>query len=149
MEKFKESKKTVELTYDEARSMYFSGNEALKTIAIIAFGKLAFMDENEIGELISSVIPCKESIMMQPEDDKVVQEYAIMRALANWFNCGWVKTDSNSGYFIGGFDKSGNPFIYKHQQAVYRYGIYFKNEEDARTAFKMTKNYLENIYGKE
>lgn len=143
--------RTLNVTIEQAREWYKSGNRALETLALSVYTQ----EELELNyKLIESTVR-RECVCMYiaSENTKKALTAAKLDTIAKCFNKSWRRTTSNTGYFIGGYNICGKPLrevtkgigIYRHDSVVYAGITYFKTEEDAVKAVKMLGDEVKNL----
>lgn len=128
------TKACLEVTLEQAREWYESGNEDLKKLALTAFSE---------EMLIPSFLEVLES-----EKWTVSEQFAslaLLQLTANYLNKGWSKTEGNTGYFLGrGSSLSGKTetdikgvYVVMHQNVKYPGVVYFRTVADVQKAVKI------------
>ena len=143
--------RTINITIEQAREWYESGNRALETLALSVYTQ----EELELNyKLIEPKVRRQCSCLYFPvEDEKKFSTMTKLATIAKYYNKSWKRTTSNTGYFIGGYNICGRPLrevskgvgIYKHDSVLYTGITYFKTEEDAVKAAKMLSDELKNL----
>lgn len=136
------TKAYLEVTLEQAREWYESGNEDLKKLALTAFSEEVLVPS--LGEILESeknwdvlFLPLGVSEQTKP--------LICLQIVANYLNNGWNKTESNSGYFLGrGSSLSGKTetdikgvYVGMHQNVKYLGVVYFRTVADAQKAVKI------------
>lgn len=116
------TKAYLEVTLEQAREWYESGNEDLKKLALTAFSE-------------EMLIPSFKEIVESEEDygftSSNISSLASLQIVANK---GWIKTEGNTGYFLGkGSSLSGKTetdikgvYVAMHQNVKYPGVVYFR-----------------------
>lgn len=132
----------LEVTLEQAREWYESGNEELKKLALTAFSKEMlipsleeiFKSENDWGVLLLPL-----GILEQNKS------LICLQIVANYLNNDWNKTENNIGYFLGrgsSLSKLAETdikglYVGMHQSVKYPGIVYFRTEADAQKAVKI------------
>ncbi len=99
------TKACLEVTLEQARKWYESGNKDLKKLALTAFSEEmlipSFLEVLESEKWTVSALPKSAS--------EQLASLALLQLTANYLNKGWSKTEGNTGYFLG----KGSSFIWK------------------------------------
>lgn len=131
------TKAYLEVTLEQAREWYESGNEDLKKLALTAFSEEmlipSFLEVLESEKWTVSALPKSTS--------EQFASLALLQLTANYLNKGWSKTEGNTGYFLGkGSSLSGKTEtdikgVVMHQNV--KYPGYFRTVADAQKAVKI------------
>lgn len=93
------TKACLEVTLEQAREWYESGNEDLKKLALTAFSEEMLIPsfkeivESEEDYGFWNILVCPPSMTLS--------SLASLQIVANYLNKGWSKTEGNTGYFLG------------------------------------------------
>lgn len=135
------TKACLEVTLEQAREWYESGNEDLKKLALTAFSEEmlipSFLEVLESEKWTVSALP--KSVSEQ------FASLAILQLTANYLNKGWSKTEGNTGYFLGKgsslFGKAETDikgvYVVMHQNVKYPGVVYFRTVADVQKAVKI------------
>lgn len=134
------TKACLEVTLEQAREWYESGNEDLKKLALTAFSE---------EMLIPSFLEVLESALPKSASEQLAS-LALLQLTANYLNKGWSKTEGNTGYFLGkGSSLSGKTetdikgvYVVMHQNVKYPGVVYFRTVADVQKAVKILGNKL-------
>lgn len=137
------TKACLEVTLEQAREWYESGNEDLKKLALTAFSE---------EMLIPSFLEVLESEKwtLPKSASEQFTSLALLQITANYLNKGWSKTEGNTGYFLGrGSFLSGKTetdikgvYVVMHQNVKYPGVVYFRTVADVQKAVKILGNKL-------
>lgn len=136
------TKACLEVTLEQARKWYESGNEDLKKLALTAFGEEMLIPS--FGEILESKKDW-DVLFLPLEVSGQTRSLICLQIVANYLNNGWNKTESNCGYFLGkGSSLSGKTetdikgvYIGMHQNVKYPGVVYFRTVADAQKAVKI------------
>lgn len=134
--------KNIQVTIEQAREWFNSNNQALRTLAINAFGeeRLSMTYESIRCKVASlSLATCVEVPALE---ESAFQANAKLAIMARYFNGSWHRNADNTGYFIGarrGITCGTGPIatinnlvgVYKHDTVLYGGIVYFKSANDA------------------
>lgn len=145
--------RNISITLEQARKWYFGDNETLKTLALSAY------DESELCnsyDYICQHINISFSILLVPSQDKnTFTSLAKLSTIAAYYNGAWIKTEYNTGYFLGKSNINVNAtstshkniYIFRHDNVKYPGIVYFKNKEDVIKALHiLNKEDLNNLF---
>lgn len=136
--------KKIDLSLEEAKALYKSGNSQFKRLALSAFTE-SELTEVTFDEIIERVIVDTKPIYMPREYKSEVNLLLRFATIAQFYNKGWKRTCYNTGYFITPVSvKVNNKRTYQlgvrsHCNVVHPGIIYFRKHEDAICAIKMLK----------
>lgn len=145
------SKRTLEVSLDQAIKWYNSGNSTLKNLALSAYSKEELeMSYQTIKSNIYTQSVCLE-IPRSNREECALKAYSKLRLLAYAFNAGWTMRVGSVGYFIAKDECRSNSKLenlsflsanYNHRirnhNTVMQAGVvYFKNEKDAVKAYRI------------
>lgn len=157
--------RTIKVNKDTAISWYHSDNIILKTLALQAFSKEE-LEIPSIPEMIKIILNSGEYDITTTQRTQLqalrgrsillISAPKLLRVIALYFNNGWRKTVSNTGYFISKRNWSGyqiresldgNWGIVKHETVYYPL-TYFKDKKGCEKAFNILKelNKLDSLY---
>lgn len=139
------TKACLEVTLEQAREWYESGNEDLKKLALTAFSEEMLIPsfkeivESEEDYGFWNILVCPPSMAEQ------LSSLSSLQIVANYLNKGWIKTEGNTGYFLGkGSSLSGKTetdikgvYVAMHQNVKYPGIVYFRTVADAQKAVKI------------
>lgn len=134
--------KKIDLSLEEARALYKSGNLQFKKLALSAFTE-SELTEVTFNEIIEQVIIDEKSVYIPREYKSEVNLLLRLAAIAQFYNKGWKRTCCNTGYFITPVSVTiNNKHTYQlgvksHCNVVHPGIIYFRRPEDAMYAIKM------------
>ena len=137
------TKAYLEVTLEQAREWYESGNEDLKKLALTTFSEEMLIPSFlEVLEWTVSALPRSTS--------EQFASLALLQLTANYLNKGWSKTEGNTGYFLGkGSSLSGKTetdikgvYVGMHQNVKYPGVVYFRTVADVQKAVKILGNKL-------
>jgi hypothetical protein len=148
----------VAISLEQAIEWFNSDNETLKKLALSAY------TENELitsyADILSKVNIVNRNLYIPSENEANIKALISLTNIAKYFNGDWVKTISNTGYFIGNvsnnilsscsiqsFNKKINNkyIIYRHMEVVYPGIVYFKDPEDIIRASKIMGENFNNL----
>lgn len=95
------TKAYLEVTLEQAREWYESGNEDLKKLALTAFS------EEMLIPSFKEIVESEEdygfwnTLVCPPSMTEQLSSLASLQIVANYLNKGWIKTEGNTGYFLG------------------------------------------------
>ena len=138
------TKAYLEVTLEQAREWYESGNEDLKKLALTAFS------EEMLIPSFKEIVESEEdygfwnTLVCPPSMTEQLSSLASLQIVANYLNKGWIKTEGNTGYFLGrGSSLSGKTetdikgvYVVMHQNVKYPGIVYFRTVADAQKAVK-------------
>ncbi len=129
-----EEKRNIQISLSQAVDWYNSDNEILKALALSTFEK----DELKLTyEDIKRNVPYCDILVSVPKE--IGSNFLILgklSMLAKYFNKGWHKTNTTTGYFINGI-KDGEITTAVHETVIYPGVIYFKNRADIYVAISI------------
>lgn len=136
------TKAYLEVTLEQAREWYESGNEDLKKLALTAFSEEVLVPS--LGEILESEKNW-DVLFLPLGASEQTKSLICLQIVANYLNNGWNKTESNNGYFLGrGSSLSGKTetdikgvYVGMHQNVKYPGVVYFKTVADAQKAVKI------------
>lgn len=136
------TKAYLEVTLEQAREWYESGNEDLKKLALTAFSEEVLVPS--LGEILESEKNW-DVLFLPLGASEQTKSLICLQIVANYLNNGWNKTESNNGYFLGrGSSLSGKTetdikgvYVDMHQNVKYPGVVYFKTVADAQKAVKI------------
>ena len=139
MNKMNKTKACLEITLEQARKWYESGNEDLKKLALTAFSEEVLVPS--LGEILESEKDW-DVLFLPLGASEQTKSLICLQTVANYLNNGWGKTECNIGYFLGkGSSLSGKTEtdikgVYAmHQNVKYPGVVYFR--ADAQKAVKI------------
>lgn len=138
---------------ETAYNWYFSDNATLKALALSVYNESELCNSYKY---ISKQVDAKFIKLRVPfENNMFFIALSKLSTIANYYNNGWKKIESNTGYFIG---KSAigvkavetsykDIYIFKHDTVKYPGIVYFKNKEDVIKALHiLNKEDLDNLF---
>lgn len=136
------TKACLEITLEQARKWYESGDEDLKELALTAFSKevlVLSLEEILESEKNWGVLSLPLGILEQ------TKSLVYLQIVANYLNNGWNKTEHNSGYLLKkGSSLSGKAdtdikglYVGMHQNVKYPGVVYFRTLADVQKAVKI------------
>lgn len=136
------TKAYLEVTLEQAREWYESGNEDLKKLALTAFSEEVLVPS--LGEILESEKNW-DVLFLPLGASEQTKSLICLQIVANYLNNGWNKTESNSGYFLGrGSSLSGKTetdikgvYVVMHQNVKYPGIVYFRTVADVQKAVKI------------
>lgn len=135
IDKIEHKTRAIPIDLEQAREWYNSNNELLKKLALTAYSKQELCSY----KYIESQVDTTSTVLSLPAEALwVFNTLAIFTVIARYFNAGWTKTESNTGYFIGKSKINVNAtatsykniYIFRHDNVKYPGIVYFKNKED-------------------
>lgn len=136
------TKACLEVTLEQARKWYESGNEDLKKLALTAFSEEVLVPS--LGEILE---PEKNwDVLFLPLGvSEQTRSLICLQIVANYLNNGWNRTENNCGYFLGKgsslFGKTETDikgvYVNMHQNVKYPGIVYFRTVADAQKAVKI------------
>lgn len=91
--------RNITISIEKAREWYFGDNETLKTLALSAYNELELCNSYDY---ICQHINISFAILLVPFQDKnTFTSLAKLSAIAAYYNGAWLKTECNTGYFLG------------------------------------------------
>lgn len=148
--------KNIQVTIEQAREWFNSNNQALRTLAINAFGEERLsMTYESIRRKVNSLATCIEVPTL--EENAFIAN-AKLAMLAKHFNGSWHRNVDNTGYFIGARRNTAcgtGPVavidrlvgVYKHDTVLYGGIVYFENANDAIKAAELLGSNLNSLLG--
>lgn len=136
------TKAYLEVTLEQAREWYESGNEDLKKLALTAFSEEVLVPS--LGEILESEKDW-DVLFLPLGASEQTKSLICLQTVANYLNNGWGKTECNIGYFLGkGSSLSGKTetdikgvYVAMHQNVKYPGVVYFRTVADAQKAVKI------------
>lgn len=136
------TKAYLEITLEQAREWYESGNEDLKKLALTAFSEEVLVPS--LGEILESE-KAWDVLFLPLGASEQTKSLICLQTVANYLNNGWGKTECNIGYFLGkGSSLSGKTetdikgvYVAMHQNVKYPGVVYFRTVADAQKAVKI------------
>lgn len=136
------TKVCLEVTLEQAREWYESGNEDLKKLALTAFSEEVLVPS--LGEILESEKDW-DVLFLPLGASEQTKSIICLQTVANYLNKGWSKTEGNTGYFLGkGSSLSGKTetdikgvYVAMHQNVKYPGVVYFRTVADAQKAVKI------------
>lgn len=92
------TKAYLEVTLEQARKWYESGNEDLKKLALTAFSEEVLVPS--LGEILESEKDW-DVLFLPLGASEQTKSLICLQTVANYLNNGWGKTECNIGYFLG------------------------------------------------
>ena len=146
MNKMNKTKACLEITLEQARKWYESGNEDLKKLALTAFSEEVLVPS--LGEILESEKDWDwdwDVLFLPLGASEQTKSLICLQTVANYLNNGWGKTECNIGYFLGkGSSLSGKTetdikgvYVAMHQNVKYPGVVYFRTVADAQKAVKI------------
>ena len=129
--------------------------KTLKKLALSAYKESELV--RDYAYILSKVNVVNRNVYIPSENESNIRALIRLTTIAKYFNGNWVKTMSNTGYFIGNtvtknfnvnyFDKKINNkyAIYKHMSVSYPGVVYFKDPEDIVRAYKIMGEDFNNL----
>lgn len=150
-------KRTIKVTLEQAIEWYNSDNEALKKLALTVFTEEELtLNMNYIRNTVSANCVCINVPIGTGTKARALTDLLV---IAEYFNKGWKKTPSNTGYFLGQSNLrfSNDPKaiaikglshigIVEHNTAMYPGIIYFKEKEDLIKAVKIMGDKIKDLF---
>ena len=136
----------IELTIEQAIEWWLGDNETLRQLALSTY------TEEELKDEFYSSIGIKSDTITV--DMLTFSSFSRLKAIARYFNQGWIKTIGTKGYFICKASPTlcnckatcGNYCILSHESVKYPFTIYFKNIESAKKAIKIMGDSLDYLF---
>lgn len=136
------TKAYLEVTLEQARKWYESGNEDLKKLALTAFSEEVLVPS--LGEILESEKDW-DVLFLPLGASEQTKSLICLQTVANYLNNGWGKTECNIDYFLGkGSSLSGKTetdikgvYVAMHQNVKYPGVVYFRTVADAQKAVKI------------
>lgn len=145
--------RNITISIEKAREWYFGDNETLKTLALSAYNESELCNSYDY---ICQHINTSFSILLVPFQDKnTFTSLAKLSSIAAYYNGAWLKTECNTGYFLGKSNINVNAtstsrkniYIFRHDNVKYPGIVYFKNKEDVTKALHMLNDEdLNNLF---
>lgn len=145
--------RAILIDLETACNWYFSDNATLKALALSVYNESELCNSYKY---ISEQVDVKSIKLRVPsENNMFFIALSKLFTIANYYNNGWKKIESNTGYFIS---KSAigikaietsykDIYILKHDNVKYPGIAYFKNKEDAIKALHiLNKEDLNNLF---
>lgn len=148
--------RTLQIDLKTAREWYRGDNSALKELSLKVFSKEE-LDLPVVKELVDEILgssiyklttiqKIQLKAIQQRKGENNISALKQLRILALYYNKGWTKGFSGTGYFISK-DNCGEWKVIKHDKVNYPGIPYFKKEEDAKRAISILSNdELERLY---
>lgn len=150
-------KRCVTISLEQAIEWYNSDDETLKKLALSAYKESELV--RDYAYILSKVNVVNRMVYMPSENEANIRALIRLTNIAKYFNGGWVKTTSTTGYFIGNVSnnilfscsnslltKINNKYIiHKHMEVVYPGIVYFKDPEDIVRASKIMGEDFNNL----
>lgn len=128
-------KRNIKVTLEQAMEWYNSGNSTLRTLALSAYteDELKFNFKYISSEVCNTTF-CANVPAGEAEKYNTLADLAV---IAKFFNCYWRKTTSNTGYFLGKYNRGNGPVVdvcngvgvYEHNTVQYAGVVYFRNQK--------------------
>ena len=130
---------------------YNSGNSTLRTLALNAYTESELMGYDYIKQLVKREAT---SVIVPEGEVKKITVHSKLAIVAKYFNGSWKKTTCNTGYFIGNYNSGNGPVVetlngvgvYQHNTVQYAGVVYFKNQEDAIKAVKISGESIKDLF---
>lgn len=145
--------RNISITLEQAREWYFGDNETLKTLALSVYNESELYNSYDyICQHINTIF---STLLVPLRNKHIFTALAKLSTIAAYYNGAWIKTECNTGYFIG---KSAigvkavetsykDIYIFKHDNVKYPGIVYFKNKEDVIKALHiLNKEDLNNLF---
>lgn len=137
------TKAYLEVTLEQAREWYESGNEDLKKLALTAFSEEMLIPS--FKEIVESTKDYWTIVALPSGISEQFGSLASLQIVANYLNNGWSKTEGNTGYFLGkGSSLSGKTetdikgvYVVMHQSVKYPGVVYFRTAADVQKAVEI------------
>ena len=106
-------------------------------------------------DYIKQLVKREATSVIVPEGEvKKITVHSKLAIVAKYFNGSWNKTTRNTGYFLGNYSTSCGPVVdtcngvgvYQHNMVQYAGVIYFKNQEDAIKAVKISGESVKDLF---
>lgn len=138
--------RNISITLEQARKWYNSGNETLKKLALSAYTEGEIQPDSYEGIMkdLHDVTTC--SCLTYPaKEEKAVKALNKLRSIAAFFNKGWQKGTTDTGYFVIPntqleyfiVERKYGWVVLKHCSVRYPGVIYFQSPEAALKALKI------------
>ena len=138
----KTGKGTIEVSLEEAKEWYNSGDERLRTLALRAFDKNVLKPDIDYIRHCTNTRNCTVSVPIFKVSK--CEAIADLEVIARHFNGTWKKNKDNRGYYII-LTVGGMPSV--SETNLCRAGVtYFKNEKDAREALDMLGDKVKRLF---
>ena len=136
----------IELTIKQAIEWWLGDNETLRQLALSTY------TEEELKDEFYSSIGIKSDTITV--DMLTFSSFSRLKAIADYFNKGWIKTLGTKGYFICKANPTsytckatcGNYCILSHESVKYPCTVYFKTIESAKKAIKIMGDSLDYLF---
>ncbi len=145
--------RNISITLEQAKEWYFGDNETLKTLALSAYNESELY--NSYDYICQHINTSFSTLLVPLRNKHIFTALAKLSTIAAYYNGAWIKTEYNTGYFIG---KSAigvkavetsykDIYIFKHDNVKYPGIVYFKNKEDVIKALHiLNKEDLNNLF---
>lgn len=106
-------------------------------------------------DYIKQLVKGEATSVIVPEGEvKKINVYSRLAIAAEYFNGSWNRTTRNTGYFLGNYSTSCGPVVdtcngvgvYRHNMVQYAGVVYFKNQEDAIKAVKISGESVKDLF---
>lgn len=135
-------KRIMEVSLEEAKEWYSSGNERLRTLALKVFDKGELKPDINYIRNCTNTRNCTVSVPILRVSK--CEAIADLEVIARHFNGTWKKNKDNRGYYII-LTVGGMPSV--SETNLCRAGVtYFKNEKDAREALDMLGDKVKHLF---
>lgn len=151
-------KRNIQISLEEAKKWYYSGNATLRTLATQAYTKeeLTRLTLKEIKKKLG-ISNLKAKLEYNPKNSDIIKyitgvgvqmrSFLKLSIIAKYFNGDWEPELGADKYYIGIY-KMNAPFgpelkinntlgVFKHINILYPGVVYFKNAEDAVKAYEI------------
>ena len=136
----------IELTIEQAIEWWLGDNETLRQLALSTY------TEEELKNEFYSSIGIKSNTITV--DMSTFSSFSRLKAIADYFNKGWIKTLGTRGYFICKANPTsytckatcGNYCILSHESVTYPFIVYFKTIESAKKAINIMGDSLDYLF---
>lgn len=145
--------RNISITLEQAREWYFGDNKTLKTLALSAYNESEIC--NSYDYICQHINTSFNTLLVPFQDKNTFTSLAKLSAIAAYYNGSWIKTECNTGYFLGKSNINVNAtstfrkniYIFRHDNVKYPGIVYFKNKEDVIEALHMlNKEDLDNLF---
>lgn len=145
--------RNVSITLEQAREWYFGDNETLKTLALSAYNESELCNSYDY---ISKQVDANFITLRVPfKNNMFFMALSKLSTIAAYYNGAWIKTECNTGYFLGKSNINVNAtstsykniYIFRHDNVKYPGIVYFKNSQDVTKALHMLNDEdLNNLF---
>lgn len=159
-------KRTVKISFEQAKEWYYNGNETLRKLALSAYTEEELTEPQTFEGIVEAMGLDLIKIVASEKTSKGKYGNAIssiltkerinlkLAVIAEYFNKGWKPRTNEKKFFIAkGTSYScsarglGNEFyVCSHETVRYPGIVYFKTQEDAIKAFNMLKDAMNDLY---